>query len=101
MKYGSAGRIPEPIKRAVRRRDQVCQIADPHRCTITGPFEYDHHPPLHVRGIARDDPRANDINYIRLVCIPCHAHQTGVDARALQLNRNKRTPQPHFGMTGS
>jgi hypothetical protein len=99
---GPGSAIPAHVKRAVKARDKVCQLGYPDICNPAGPWQYDHHPPLYELGIARDDPAANDPARLRLVCAPCHARQSGIDARALQLTRGRhRAPTPHPGLTGA
>lgn len=85
--------LPPHWKRTVRRicrRDPVCRIARPDRCTITSTTA-DHIIPA-SRGGTDDDTN------LQGACQPCHNWKTGFEARG---GTRKRPEEAHPGLVRS
>lgn len=91
-----SSRIPDRIKRAVRKRDnEQCQLRYPG-CWGTAD-EFDHIQSISELRISRYAAAANDPENLRCVCIHCHRMRTQQQATTGK-NRWKRQPEQHPGL---
>ncbi|MBM4482255.1 HNH endonuclease [Rhodococcus hoagii] len=93
---GGPSRTSTPSHRAFRR---TVLNRDNHTCQHCG-----HHDPTgttvqadHIVNHAQGGTDHPDNG--QTLCLPCHKTKTGQEAAAARTGRNRRTPEPHPGLT--